>query len=282
MSEDIWYDSGLKAEFHFNEEGQFVDNEGKRILDHPKEDGKFVNDNNFCDWLHGYVERRMAAEGLQMILAPENKGSPIWFTPNAFNSPENLLVIICGSGRIHAGVLSVGVAAYHGLDMGTDLPWIKYAKEHNMEVVVLNPNHSGASKIKEKYGTSLHCARHSLYVFEKHIIPGNPQNVFILAHSAGGISACELLNLFQEWYVQHVKFTALTDAVEDNVRDKTGLTKEYLARRMINWVRSKEPLDKVIGKTSLCQHRSANTDDHPLTTGKAMPCILANFEKFGK
>ncbi|EAY19047.1 hypothetical protein TVAG_247260 [Trichomonas vaginalis G3] len=277
ITSDTWKDPGTKTEFHFDENGILVDPEGKKLIGNYK---GFKIDDDFSDWLHAYVERRMTEEGLQSMLVPEKGGSPIWFTPNAFKSPKKLLVVICGSGRIHAGILSVGVCAYHGLKMGSALPWIKFAKEHQMEVAILNPNHEGAKKIKEPYATTHNSVRHSLYVFQKLIIPNSPEKCFILAHSAGGLSVCALADNFQDWYVNTIKFTALTDALEDQVSDKTGNTKKYLTERMVNWTRSDQELNKVLGKSSLCFHRSANTTDHPLTTGIAMPFIFEEFNKY--
>lgn len=276
-AEDIWHDEGLNLDFHFNEQGFFVDNEGKRILDHPK---GFQNNDLFGDWLHAYVERQMTKEGLLSRLIPEDNGSPIWYTPGAFNQADKLLVIICGSGRIPAGLLSVGVCAYHGLDMGSDLPWIRWAKSRNMEVVILNPNHIGYRQLKKKYntyGSSEHC----LAVFEDLIIPSSPNNVYVLAHSMGGECVCDICNNFQEWYIQHVKATALTDAVEDVIKNKTGFTHDYLKTRMIDWVGSSEEGNTKLPPSKLCAHRSAGTKDHPLTTGKAKDYIIEWFEKLG-
>lgn len=217
---------------------------------------------------------------MKMMLVPEENGSPIWYSSNAFNSPEKLLVIICGDGKMRAGMLSVGASAYYSLDFGSDLPWIKFAKENGMEVVILNPNHLGSERIKEKYNTEMRIVKHSLYVFDKLIIPSNPKNVFIMAFSAGGYGVCGLMNNFHSWYMQHVKFTALADTVEDKVLVKSDVFERYLDTRCINWVKSQEPLDKKLKTTKLFRHRSANTNSHSLCPPKARPCIFKKFEQF--
>ena len=270
QNQDIWHDPGTDLDLHFNEEGMFVTNENEKF---PK---GFKNDNNFCDWLHEYVERRMAAKGLVMSQIPEG-GSPIWYTPNAFNNPEKLMILICGAGRIHAGLFSVGVCAYHGLNMGSALPFIDYAQEHNMEVCILNPNHPGSRLLGNKYPDTWGCLKHSMAVFNEKIIPGGAKNCYIVAHSMGGESVCEIAKHFQEWFVSHVRATALTDACEDLVK---GID-EYLDEHMIDWVCSSEEINKELSRSRLCPHRSAGTRDHPLSTGKALPYILEFFKANG-
>jgi hypothetical protein len=274
QNEDVWFDPGTGLHLHFNEEGKFVTEDNEPF---PK---GFKNDNAFSDWLHAYVERRMAERGLVVTEIPEN-GSPIWHTPDAFNNPEKLLILICGAGRIHAGLFSVGVCPYHGLNLGSCLGFIDYAKEHGMEVCILNPNHPGYRLLGDKYKETWGCLKHSMAVFNEKIIPGGAQNCFIVAHSMGGESVCLIAREFQKWFVTHVRASALTDACESSVKDKGFDIWRYLDKHMINWVCSSEEINKELPRSKLCPHRSAGTKDHPLSTGKVFPYIIEFFKANG-
>ena len=274
--EDKWYDPGTKLTLHFNEEGMFVTDQNEKF---PK---GFKNDNNFSDWLHKYVERRMAEKGLITSNYPDVEGgSPIWYTPNALHNARKLLLLICGSGRIHAGLFSVGVCAYHGLAKGSCLSWIDYAKAHDMEVLILNPNHFGYQKITTKFG-GYGCTNHCLGVIHDLVMPNNIGNVYIVAHSMGGSSACALANTFQDWFIKHVQAVALTDACESPVHNKIPYDiVSYLKTHCIDWTCSKEEINKELKPSFLCPHRSAGTTDHPLSTGQAMSYILEFFKQNG-
>ena len=97
MNSEEWYDTGTKTTFHFDDNGMFVDSNGKG----PQKG--FKNNGKFSDWLHNLVVNRIKKLGLIEKCHPEN-GAPIYHTSNAFNSPEKLLVIIQGTGRVRAGV----------------------------------------------------------------------------------------------------------------------------------------------------------------------------------
>ncbi|KAK8880545.1 hypothetical protein M9Y10_003225 [Tritrichomonas musculus] len=75
----------------------------------------FKNSDKCGYWLHAYIQQRLIEEGL--VVQKVGNGVPIFHTPNAYNSPKKLLVLICGSGRIMAGLWSVGVCAYAGLKL---------------------------------------------------------------------------------------------------------------------------------------------------------------------
>ena len=99
----------------------------------------FKNSDKCGYWLHAYIQQRLIEEGL--VVQKVGNGVPIFHTPNAYNSPKKLLVLICGSGRIMAGLWSVGVCAYAGLKAGSVLPCLEEARKRNMEVIILNPNY---------------------------------------------------------------------------------------------------------------------------------------------
>lgn len=268
-----WFDQTTSALLHFNEEGKFVDESGNG----PQKG--FKNDDNFSDWLHDYVQAELEKRGLVRRLVPDVEGgAPIYHTAGALNNPEKLLVLICGAGRIHVGLWSVGVCAYHGLNAGSVLPCLDEAQKRGMEVIILNPNHRGSRLLGNEF-KSFGMISHTCWVF-KHIIMdiSKPQNVFIICHSMGGACTCSSINAFPDFFKQHVKAIAMTDACTESLASRD--LKDWCFERCVNWVRSKEELNKDIGidYSKICMMRSAATNDHPLTTYKAFPHIWEFFD----
>jgi hypothetical protein len=265
---DEWTDPGTGATLAFNSEGKFVDDSGNG----PRKG--FKNDDRFGDWLHAYVARQLEGRGLQKLLVPDKPGgAPIYYTPNALSKPDRLLVLICGAGRIHVGLWSVGVCAYHGLPAGSVLPMLDEAERRGMEVVILNPNHPGSALI-DSYEFGM--IRHTLFVFENYIIDGSP-NVFIVGHSMGGECTTSVMSAFPDWVLSNVVAIALTDGFPGLVpRDDV---RQWSFDHCVNWVQSDEVVNQSLEDADICTQRSAGTKDHPLTTSKAFPFIWEFFDQ---
>ncbi|OHT07140.1 hypothetical protein TRFO_01245 [Tritrichomonas foetus] len=274
MTENSWTDPGTGKTLHFDEEGNFVDDEGKG----PQKG--FKNDDKFGDWLHEYVQGQLELRGLQKMIIPDDneQGTPIYLTPNALNNPENLLILICGSGRIHAGLWSVGVCAYRGLAAGSVLPCLDEAQKRNMEVIILNPNHPGSRLLRGEFKEQFGMILHSLYVFKNIIIERcQPKHAYIICHSMGGECTISAIEEFESWFRNTVVAVAMTDACTSRIKSR-DLTK-WCISRCINWVRSKQPLGTDLGVGDMCLEKSAETNDHPLTTFKAFPQIWEFFDQ---
>ncbi|EAY16173.1 hypothetical protein TVAG_340670 [Trichomonas vaginalis G3] len=271
MSSATWHDPGTDKTFHFDEHGMFVSEDGLG----PQKG--FKDDDEFSNWVHSYVIEEMKKLGLVEKCHPEN-GAPIYHTQNAFNSPEKLLILIQGTGRVRAGVWSVGVCAYAGLNAGSVLPDIIEAKKRNMEVIVLNPNDPRYSMFIERYKSNIGMVRHTLAIFEDLIIKGNPKRIYILCHSMGGECAIACLRKFPEWMLQHCRAIAMTDACESRV-DIEGLKiNTWCMKHIINWICSEEEANIKLPDGISSQHYSAGTKDHPLSTAKAWPFIWSFFD----
>jgi hypothetical protein len=274
MSEDQWIDPITKQTLHFNEEGMLVDAEGNG----PKIG--FVPSDKFSVWVHQQVTRKMLEEGLVETQIPED-GAPIYHTKGAFNSPEKLLVLIQGTGRVRAGMWSTRVCAYSGLSAGSALSGIKEAKARGMEVVVLNPNDERNSMFTKRYKTNIGMVRHTLACFEDLIIPGNANRVFILCHSMGGECAVSVLKKFPEWSISHITAIAMTDARESRVNVDGLKMRQWCLDHNVNWICSSEEANKQLRDGIASKHFSAGTDDHPLSTFKAWTFIWEFFDKRG-
>lgn len=261
LVENSWYDNGTKRTFSFDTSGMFVDKYGKT-----PQIG-FNNDYKFGDWLHSYVQQRLITEGLLVKMV--GKCTPIFYSPKAFDSPKKLLLLICGSGRILAGLWSVGVCAYRGLDAGSVLPCLTEAKKRDMEVIIFNPNHPNSS------------SNHTSEIFRQLIVPSNPDRVWILAHSMGGDSTCNIIAENPQFCIQHVEAFALTDGCEKRVRAEGFRIGKWCLLKGVNWVRSEAEVNKTLGEGDATIHRSAQTSDHPLTTFMAFRYIWEFFDENG-
>ena len=269
-----WHDETYGETWHFDEKGNFVTENGKR---RGKQKNKFECVDEFSDWLHAYVQDKLIQRGLIEHKVPNTpQGAPIFATPNALASPENLLVLICGSGRIQAGVWSVGVCSWKGLQSGSVLPYLDEAEKRNMEVIILNPNHPGSQEIK---GQTYGMARHTEWVFHNMIIPANPRNIYIIAHSAGGACTCHVLRKYPDFCKEHVRAIALTDACTEQVGGEE--ISEWWRERSVNWVQSTKPLNSIVGPdhSGMCIRRSAAIEKHPDTQYMAYPHIWELFDE---
>ena len=256
---ETWTDSTTKQTLSFCDDGMFRDSSGQG----PQKGFKLSGD--FSDWLHSYVQARLVSQ--EGLVKTEIDGVPIFHTANAFNKASKLLVLTCGSGRIHAGLWSVGVCAYSGLNAGSVLPCIEKARERGMEVVILNPNYSMSG--------------HAENCFNKLIIPSEPERVWIIAHSAGGYSTCSVVNHNPEWAIKHIMAVGLTDACETKMSNAKFDLNKWSHLKMIDWIQSNEPVNTPLGKGLAAQLRSAETTDHPLTTYKALNYIWEFFDENG-
>lgn len=268
-----WFDEGTQTLFTFDDSGHFVDSTGSAP-------GRgFQNSDSYASWLHSYVESQLLSLGLTHFRVPDSSdGAPVWHTRGALSSPDSLLVLLCGSGRIYAGLWSVGVCAYHGLNAGSVLPCISEAQQRGMEVLILNPNHPASSLLPPEGGEEFGMTVHTLRVFRERLVDGgSPRRVFILCHSLGGDCAISVFERWPEWVMARVCAVAMTDAVVSPVENEA--LADWCFGHCVNWVRSAEELNARIEDGDLCAERSAATDDHPLTTWKALPFVWAFFDE---
>ena len=270
--EEFWFDNGSSKRMHFDKEtGSFVDDAGHG----PSKN--FQNNDDFCNWLNKYLINQMIKRNFIEQKLPDGTGAPIYHTKNALNSPKKLLVIIQGSGRVQAGVWSVGVCAYHGLNAGSVLSDIEKAKKRDLEIIILNPNDKRNSQLARRFPeTRVMMAKHTLSVFEDLIIPNKPEKVFILCHSMGGHCTLSLINTFPEWCIKHLKAVSMGDGKEREVFKEGFKLNKFCREKCVNWVRSSKALGKDLGYGEATTHRSANTNDHPLTMKTARE-LMWNF-----
>jgi hypothetical protein len=263
---NAWHDPVTDVDFSFDESGRFIDSSGSG-----PGPGFSLSDPNLAQWLHAFVQQRLVSLGLEPFTLSDGS-TVIYITPHAFDSPANLLVLVCGAGRIFPGVWSVGVCVYHGLRAGSVIPMVETALARSMSVVILNVNSAFF------YWNKINHAKH---VFERHIIPGNPGNVRVVAHSLGGLCILGVVREFTRWAIDHIRAIAFTDGVETQLSASGYQIRRWALAHAVNWVRSLAPTNTDLGDGPASLHRSAGTTDHALTTHAAFPYIWEFFEERG-
>ncbi|XP_038842115.1 cotranscriptional regulator FAM172A homolog, partial [Salvelinus namaycush] len=85
---------------------------------------------------------------------------------------------------------------------------------------------------------------HLLYVWDHFVSNAAARNVFIVAHSYGGLSLVELMSQREAQVKDRVCAVAMTDSVH-NIwhQDASKSIQEWLQQHCRNWVSSPEPLD---------------------------------------
>jgi serum/glucocorticoid-regulated kinase 2 len=93
-------------------------------------------------------------------------------------------VLIQGTGAVRAGVWARSVCINESIERGSMLPLIKIAQANGMSVIVFNPNLSRKDGRIIPYSHSME--EHSKFVWYRYVEPSHFEEIYIVAHSAGG------------------------------------------------------------------------------------------------
>ncbi|XP_038869105.1 cotranscriptional regulator FAM172A homolog [Salvelinus namaycush] len=122
---------------------------------------------------------------------------------------------------------------------------------------------------------------HVLYVWDHFVSKAAARNVFVVAHSYGGLSLVELMIQREAQVKNRVCAVAMTDSIH-NIwhQDANKSIQEWLQQHCRNWVSSPEPLDTPVEPMlSDCPRVSAGTERHELTSWRSFNSI---FQFFGE
>uniref|UniRef100_A0A8K9WW52 Arb2 domain-containing protein n=1 Tax=Oncorhynchus mykiss TaxID=8022 RepID=A0A8K9WW52_ONCMY len=122
---------------------------------------------------------------------------------------------------------------------------------------------------------------HLLYVWDHFVSNAAARNVFIVAHSYGGLSLVELMCQREAQVKDRVCAVAMTDSVH-NIwhQDASKSIQEWLQQHCRNWVSSPEPLDTPVEPMLPdCPRLSAGTERHELTSWRSFNSIFQFFSK---
>ncbi|XP_055609147.1 FAM172 family protein homolog CG10038-like isoform X2 [Uranotaenia lowii] len=227
-------------------------------------------------------ERLEQKVGLKRLYIPDDvppeAATFVFSTKEKFDQPKKLLVLIHGSGVVRAGQWSRSLIINHSLESGTQIPYIEKGRDLHYEVLLTNTNDNsrkvaggGMKSIKG----SRNPTEHAVSVFEKFIIPSNPDAVAIVAHSYGGVVTVELAQKFPQFFKEKVFAVGFTDSVHSS-----SLVPKVLTEIGRNWVTSREPIDTPlsISKTDLPRYSAGHTK-HEMTSYSCMEVLFKFFEE---
>jgi predicted alpha/beta hydrolase family esterase len=116
--------------------------------------------------------------------------------------------------------------------------------------------------------------KHCRYVFKKYVIRRcQAEEIYIIAHSAGGRCLVDLFKKFRTEFVDNVKAVAFTDSSHKNFQD-TFIDKEeenWVKEHCIHYVKSAKPLGSEVKSTDegMMPSVSAGHTNHEYTTGSS-------------
>ncbi|MCJ8746812.1 hypothetical protein PDJAM_G00146060 [Pangasius djambal] len=122
---------------------------------------------------------------------------------------------------------------------------------------------------------------HTLYVWDHFISRSRAKNIFVVAHSYGGLSFVELMIQREDDVMSRVRAVAMTDSVHNLWHQEASRSiREWLKERCCNWVSSSEPLDTPVDSLLPdCRRCSAGTERHELTSWNSFKSIFRFFNE---
>eukprot|EP00826_Nyctotherus_ovalis_P040421 TRINITY_DN3988_c0_g1_i3.p1 TRINITY_DN3988_c0_g1~~TRINITY_DN3988_c0_g1_i3.p1 ORF type:complete len:440 (-),score=53.52 TRINITY_DN3988_c0_g1_i3:1079-2398(-) len=141
-----------------------------------------------------------------------NKGSNnIFISPDFESNTKKCLICIQGSGEVRAGQWARYCCMNDALDSGTVFPLIQRAKEEGYSYIILNPNLNRSPATKERIKDNGTAEEHCAYVWERFVRKCPARELYIVAHSAGGMCTSTLLVNNPPEFLGRVQVVALTD-----------------------------------------------------------------------
>ncbi|XP_033611149.1 FAM172 family protein homolog CG10038 [Cryptotermes secundus] len=132
------------------------------------------------------------------------------------------------------------------LQSGSQIPFIKRARELGYAIIVMNPNENtkvvGGKIIKIK--NSQNAKEHAHYIWKHYVKEMTPKHIAIIAHSYGGFLTVDLATQYYSDFHSRVFAIALTDSVHSLEMQKVPpRVSEYLQKVSRNWASHDTPLD---------------------------------------
>lgn len=167
------------------------------------------------------------------------------------------------------------------MDCGTQIPYIEKAKKLGYDVIVMNTNDNyrvinGKRKMIPENGSP---SQHAIHIFDKYVIPSNPESVAIVAHSYGGVVTLDLAKKYSNFFEKKVFAVGLTDSVHSTYgvpKDMTNVLKS-IGR---NWVTSELELDSPVRTSDNDIPRySAGHVKHEWTSHSCIEALFKFFEE---
>ena len=196
------------------------------------------------------------------------------FISNSIASPSHLLILIQGAGEVRPGIWSRSVCLTDDIDLGSMIPLVNLASNHNWVTLIMNPNLTHDEQSYRPIPLLDSREAHGRYVWER-FVQSNSLPIFLVAHSCGGVSVSDLITKYPEDFISRVKKIAFTDAVISEHYYGERI-KNYLESHSIHWVTSSKPGNSSLPSYGIPQ-RSCGHKKHEYATGCAFEYIKEYF-----
>eukprot|EP00117_Sycon_ciliatum_P044710 scpid53909/ scgid32214/ Protein FAM172A len=277
--------------YTFDENGELKGKDGQRFDFEVRKGDKEYNQRHYealgeCITQHVYSLLETDC-GLERATVPERtatRGQPTSFLFHSSDLATNdrkLMVLIHGSGVVRAGQWARRLIINNNLNVGTQIPFIKRAISEGHAVLVLNTNENAglnSKGVRTYIPESDSPEAHALYAFEYFVKPSPAREVYVVAHSYGGVVVTALA---RESHAARNRITKI--ALTDSVHSLHGCSRKvvaWLQERSINWVASKLQLGLPVSRYGGGAHLpsvSAGVDVHEWTSSSAMESIFTFF-----
>jgi len=206
----------------------------------------------------------------------------IFYSKDWTKNKQKALILIQGTGAVRAPQWSRKCCINESLSMGSMFPFVEFAQQHNFSLLIMNPNYKVDPKTRLKIPESATMEKHCKYVYSKYVTNGAQmatpaQDIYIVAHSAGGRCTSQLLKAHFLEFKDKVNRIAFTDACQATI-PLALKHRNFYSRRARHWVASSEPLGERLEEedefSAGCMTYSAGHIAHEYTTGCATQEVL--------
>ncbi|CAF0993057.1 unnamed protein product [Didymodactylos carnosus] len=218
--------------------------------------------------------------------AKKNEPTSFFFMSTDALTQEYLMIIIHGTGVVRAGQWSRKLIMNEGLEIGSQIPYIKRAMSLNYGVIVTNTNYNTVESHRSMRNRSLRpirgsesAAEHGSYVWKHFVEKSKAKHLAIMAHSYGGAVVLHLAHEYKKDFKQRVFAIALTDSpMHDYAIGCESSVCKILKPKTINWVTDTSPLNTDLGESECGHLLSAGHTIHEWTSHSAFDAIFDFFD----
>ncbi|XP_017301601.1 FAM172 family protein homolog CG10038-like [Diaphorina citri] len=220
-----------------------------------------------------YVYDLLTEEGLDKVRVPPVQPnsdptlSSFIFTSPDYEKSEKLMVLIHGSGVVRAGQWARSIIINKDLKSGTQLSYIRKAKDEGYGVIVMNTNDNTRDGVRIPGSESPES--HAESVWKQCVVSSQARHIAIVAHSYGGVVTAHLIS--RNWVSSELP---LDSSLEEST------SSDDVTRISRNWVSSERPLDSPLEESTSSDdvtRVSAGTRKHELTSWTAFPSVFEFF-----
>lgn len=233
--------------------------------------------------INEYVYNLLEKEGLNRLPLPKKtyasveKKSFIFASNDALEN-EKVIVLIHGSGVVRAGQWARRLIINDSLYTGTQISYVRKAKDLGYGLFVLNTNDNFRIKdgrlLKIKGSEDPHEHLHTAW--KDYIEPSNSKYVAVVAHSYGG----ECITKFAVDHPKEFKDKVFAVGLTDSVHVAPPREFEHVIKVSRNWVCSDKPLDApVLCPSGDIERVSAGHTVHEMSSSSCIDSLFRFIEE---